>query len=118
MYFSDISFIKVGLSVNSEEEYCHFRIRLQNITVLSSKPFALDIIGIRYMEMQDLKLAYNYRKVFVQFSRITASGRCHFIYNKGYPSAMYLDGSTISFNEEVKFIGNNCCPMYLTSNGW
>ena len=46
VYFSDIRFIKVGFSVNSEEEYCHFRIRLQNITVMNSKPFALYIIGM------------------------------------------------------------------------
>ena len=107
MYISDISFFKVGLSVNSEEEYCHFRIRLQNITMQKSKPFALYIIGMRSMEIQNVKLAYNYRKVFIQYSKITATGKCHFIYNKGYPSAVYLDKSTISFDGEVKFIGNN-----------
>ena len=107
VYISDISFFKVGLSINSEEKYCHFRIRLQNITMQKSKPFALYIIGMRSMEIQNVKLAYNYRKVFIQYSKITATGECHFIYNKGYPSAIYLDNSTISFDGEVKFIGNN-----------
>ena len=115
LYISDSHFVGVGMQVGTNTNYCDTRIKLQNITVQNSilrvvkttSIHAIHLSNMKFVEMQDINFIYNDGTgILIHHSNVTATGRCHLMYNTGHTSIISIFSSYISFHAHVKITEN------------
>ena len=115
VHISDSHFVGMGVRVDKDNfvqqsSYCDARIKLQNITVEYSTTFALAIVGMLSVELQNVSFINNHddRTILILLSRsnVTVYGDSHFVHNTGRECPVKFGKSNISFYGDVKFIRN------------